>query len=400
MTSDGVLLLVGTYCGLNKGDRLMQQVMIDGVLEVHPDTRVVLASPFQDVDREFYPRATVVKASRRNLPLALLKCLLLLLPYRIRIWLARRNDEWTRYLQADLVVDLSGDMLTEDYGVLIAISHAIPLFYARMLRRKYMVIAQSVGSFRWTSGLYRWLLRGAKAITVRDPISRRYLMQMQLANVQETSDLGFLLRPTNSASQIVATETAELRIGIAPSGLLLQKFSLSRNGTKSAIDEMAEMFNRLGEQFDVHFVLIPHVQSPRGNIDDAAVCQQLAQRLSAPSTQLNPELTPAEVKSYVGGLDLLIAYRMHAALAGLDGGIPTIAISYSHKTAGLYERLGLSHWVVKNDEGFLFALEGKVRELVDRRHEVVEQLRQVLPEVRDDAKKNVDLVIAELSRGA
>lgn len=399
MTCDGALLLVGTYCGLNKGDRLMQQVMIDGVLEALPETRVIIASPFKEIDCEFYPRAAVVKASRRNLPLALLKCLLLLLPYRIRIWLARRNHEWATYLQADVVVDLSGDMLTEDYGVLIAISHAIPLFYARMLSRKYMVIAQSVGPFRWTRKLYLWLLRGAKAITVRDPISRRYLEQLQLANVQETGDLGFLLRPAASTQNVVQ-ETSQIRIGIAPSGLLMQKFSSSQNGAKSSIDAMAEVFNRLATQFEVHYVLIPHVQSPRGQIDDAAVCQQLAQLLDAPVTQVAPDLTPAEVKTQVGGLDLLIAYRMHAALAGLDSGIPTIAISYSHKTDGLYERLGLSHWVVQNNENLLSSLEHKVCELIDSRQEVVAHLQRVLPGVRDDAKKNLDLVIAELSHGS
>jgi colanic acid/amylovoran biosynthesis protein len=400
MTGDKTLLLVGTYCGLNKGDRLMQQVMIEGVLQRIPNCHVTLASPFNEIDRDFYPKASVVRASRRNLPLALSKCLLMLLPFRLRCWIARRDRELSEYMNADLVVDLSGDMLTEDYGLPVAISHAIPLCFARLLKRKYMVIAQSIGPFRLTRPIYRWLLQGSSVVTARDPISHRNLLsEMQLNNLQETSDLGFLLRPSESPYASPLSDSSQFQIGIAPSGLLMQKFGTGRGAAQQSLAAMADMLNRLAERFNARLVLIPHVQSPRGAIDDVQVCNELRQFLDGPVEQLDSDLTPAEVKSQVGHLDMLIAYRMHAALAGLDSAVPTIGISYSHKTDGLFERLGLENWVVKNDESLIASLEKKVADLFEQRDKVRSRLQRILPEIRDDAKSNLELVAKELSRG-
>src|SRR5688500_15435967 len=123
------IVLTGTYSSLNKGDAAMQWTMAMLVGERLPRTEAVIACPFPARDRAFYGPYRVVRSVRRWLPLALAHVALL--------WSARAvglkpksypfDAEIDAMARADAVVDLSGDMLTEDYGLLVAASHLMPL---------------------------------------------------------------------------------------------------------------------------------------------------------------------------------------------------------------------------------------------------------------------------------
>ena len=101
-----------------------------------PDVEVSIASPFPELDSRYY-KVQVIRSRRRNLPLATLHWLLLEI-FRIFGYQLRKyplNKEIDAMTQADLVVDLSGDMLTEDYGPLVDYSHFLPLLQAQALKR-------------------------------------------------------------------------------------------------------------------------------------------------------------------------------------------------------------------------------------------------------------------------
>jgi polysaccharide pyruvyl transferase WcaK-like protein len=54
---------------------------------------------------------------------------------------------------------------------------------------------------------------------------------------------------------------------------------------------------------------------------------------------------PSEVKSYISGLDFLIAGRMHACIAAFSSGTPVVPVAYSRKFTGLFGMLGYQ-WLV------------------------------------------------------
>src|SRR5688572_21747549 len=129
------VVLTGTYSSANKGDAAMQSVFAG--LAAGAGLEPVIGCPFPERDRAFYAPFRVVRSTRRWLPVALLHVALLFAARAFGLRLRRYafDAEIDAMARADAVVDLSGDMLTEDYGLLVAISHLMPLAQAVALGR-------------------------------------------------------------------------------------------------------------------------------------------------------------------------------------------------------------------------------------------------------------------------
>jgi polysaccharide pyruvyl transferase WcaK-like protein len=54
---------------------------------------------------------------------------------------------------------------------------------------------------------------------------------------------------------------------------------------------------------------------------------------------------PSEAKSYISGLDFLVAGRMHACIAAFSAGVPVVPVAYSRKFSGLFGMLDY-RWMV------------------------------------------------------
>ena len=105
----------------------------------------------------------------------------------------------------------------------------------------------------------------------------------------------------------------------------------------SLVDIYAATLNSLGREV----VLVPHVYGPRPDQDDRTTLRELASKLTCQHTLIEEELSPNQLKGIISEFDLFVGARMHSCIAALSQGVPTIAISYSHKS-GIMESLGLS----------------------------------------------------------
>jgi polysaccharide pyruvyl transferase WcaK-like protein len=69
--------------------------------------------------------------------------------------------------------------------------------------------------------------------------------------------------------------------------------------------------------------------------------------------------SPSDAKSYISGLDFLIAGRMHACIAAYSAKVPFVATAYSRKFSGLFGMLEypaiLSNKGMSIDEALKFA---------------------------------------------
>ena len=83
--------------------------------------------------------------------------------------------------------------------------------------------------------------------------------------------------------------------------------------------------------------LICHVNSDAlPQDDDRRVAQKLAEEFPG-VVQVAAFASPSAAKSYISGLDFLIAARMHACIAAFSSGVPVIPVAYSRKFTGLFE---------------------------------------------------------------
>jgi colanic acid/amylovoran biosynthesis protein len=345
----------------------------------------------------------VVTSRRRNLPLATLHWAILeslhalgLPPKRYPI-----NAEIDAMARADLVVDLSGDMLTEDYGALVGYSHFLPLLQAQALGRPVLVCAQSVGPFRRLAPMARRIFRRARLIAVRESLSPPLLAALDDAGIQpvQTADLAFMLQPAPE-ERIAAILTQEgvpeapgLRLGVSVSALLANKTNRHVGGAGSdKLSAFARALDHLVESLGIDVLLVPHVFGPRPSGDDRAVGEQLARLMRHPINRLEREYRPEEIKGVIARCDAFVGCRMHANIAALDSGVPVLAIGYSHKTRGILHDLGLDDWVLSSQAIEADALIDRIESLFAAASGYRSQLSARLPEMRRRSRETIDSV--------
>ncbi len=381
----------------------MQQVFASELRKRLPDADIVLASPFPQLDGDYYAPMRVVKSRRRNLPLATLHWAILESLHALGVPLKRYaiNAEIDAMARADLVVDLSGDMLTEDYGALVGYSHFLPLLQAQALGRPLFVCAQSVGPFRRLAPMARRIFRRARLIAVRESLSPPLLAALDDDGIHpvQTADLAFMLQPAPE-ERIAAILTQEgvpeapgLRLGVSVSALLANKTNRHVGGAGSdKLSAFARALDHLVESLGIDVLLVPHVFGPRPSGDDRAVGEQLARLMRHPINRLEREYRPEEIKGVIARCDAFVGCRMHANIAALDSGVPVLAIGYSHKTRGILHDLGLDDWVLSSQDIEADTLIDRIESLFAAASGYRSQLSARLPEMRRRSRETIDSV--------
>lgn len=246
----------------------------------------------------------------------------------------------------DCVLDIgAGDSFADIYG---------PKRFAFLWLTKWLVerrgvplllSPQTIGPF--TKPAYRHLakvvMRGAAAVVARDEQSLAAARAIAPgARTLLSADVAFELPYDNRAAE---RGQGRLRVGINASGLLFHEAETGRNRFGLQMDYA--VFTRAliakleARAVEVH--LITHATSDRDPADDD---RALANRLAAefPDVVRVPDFSgPSEAKSYISGLDFLVAGRMHACIGAFSSGTPVVPVAYSRKFDGLFGMLGYGH---------------------------------------------------------
>lgn len=398
--SNMAVLLTGTYSSHNKGDLAMQ--LTAARLLSEQGVEVVSSVPFPDLDRPAYAAAGVeiVSSNRRKLIRASWQLA------RLGLWrLLGRRPRWlvndanlAGFRDADVVIDLSGDMLTEDYGPHVAYSHFVPLLKALLLDRPLIILAQSIGPFRWTKGLAKAILRRAALITVRDPLSRSYLVELGLEPPTVTADLAFALkaasRINNGPAPLISPAGAPV-LGVSISALTASHHRRRAEG-HDFYAEVAAALDGFASRHSAEIVFVPHVTGPSEAKDDRVAAERVRELMDHESHAVRADLSPADVKALIAGTSWFLGCRMHANIAALSSRVPTVAIAYSHKTPGIMERLGLDEYVLDVSQVTRSTLNNSLDRLVASSDSVRAHLEKVLPDVELAAKRNVELTMDHL----
>ncbi len=134
------------------------------------------------------------------------------------------------------------------------------------------------------------------------------------------------------------------RVGLNVSGLLWAGGYTGDNQFNLTVDyreycrRVVDLLVTAGHE--VH--LVPHVLARPGESDEEDdVRAALELQAEHPECLLAPAFTsPVDAKSWIHHLDVLIGSRMHATIAALTAGVPTIPAAYSRKFAGFFGNLG------------------------------------------------------------
>jgi colanic acid/amylovoran biosynthesis protein len=309
---------------------------------------------------------------------------------------------------ASFVLALGGDVFGSEYGDSIY-CHLRPLEIAMAAGVPVIFAAQSIGPFRNNDHAQAWLkvARRAELITVREALSYQYVTQtlkVPADKVIQTADPAFLLEapPTQYVKGILTN------YGIAQTQPIVA-FAISQGIHRyNNLDETRhlhtchQMIKMLVEDLEAQVLLIPHVQRAELVEDDRRIATELLRKMHYhPKVRLaGADHTASEFKGLIGACNFVIAERMHAAIAGLSSGVPTVVVGYSAKGEGIIS--GLLGRELLN-VGFLVPADQlleaevvctRVKQAWLRRDEAATILQRALPTIKQMAAANFETIVA------
>ncbi|MDZ8184276.1 MAG: polysaccharide pyruvyl transferase family protein [Nostoc sp. ChiSLP02] len=312
--------------------------------------------------------------------------------------------------EASIVIASGGDVFSSDYGRLNR--HLLPLNIALDAGVPVVFLAQSIGPFKTQNEIESWLkvARRSQLVTVREQLSYKYVTKdlgLDPSLVKHTADPAFLLRPPSPeiVGKILRNygiDPDRPKIAIAPSQAICR---YAAQDYDDHINVWCQVVKLMINEFKAQVLIIPHVQEINANNDDRIFATQLLQALdyNLDVRLAGADLTASEFKGLIGACDMVVAERMHPAIAGLSSGVCTMPVGYSVKAEGIMTDLFGSETLHNN--GLLISIQQFLNpELAceaivnswNKRHEVANQLNEVLPRVKQQAAANFDMILKVL----
>ena len=277
-------------------------------------------------------------------------------------FLRRKIHDSNAYLNrlwcADFVGDIrGGDSFSDIYGLRRSLSGSLPLLTAILMGKHFVLLPQTFGPFekRFPRAIARFIMRRADRIYSRDEQSLELVRELLgdrdgRVPVGLSPDVAFsleLLEPKRLAIEPpLDAEGCKTLVALNVSGLLFGGGYSGDNmfGLKCDYPKMVRaLLSRLLQIEGVHILLVPHTFGS-APLQDQGVCRQLwqesPQEVKDRTHLVAEEYDQNEIKAVIGRCDFLIGSRMHATIAGLSLGIPSVGLAYSRKFPGRFRFRG------------------------------------------------------------
>jgi colanic acid/amylovoran biosynthesis protein len=237
----------------------------------------------------------------------------------------------------DLVIISGGDLISSDYGTQSLKHFLDPVRWAKHHRVPCVLIGQSIGKFKCAEDLALWRTasRDADLITLREPLSLNYIrdeLDDQSSRIVETADCAFLLDANADIACCNPPKTDRFTVAVSMSNSISTYTSSSPS---AHLEAWVAVIRMMLEEWDVNVAIIPHVQETYSDDRIPATCVYRQLNFDSRVRVYAEDLTASEYKGIISNCDMVIAERMHAAIAGFSLGICTVPIGYSIKARGI-----------------------------------------------------------------
>ena len=400
------IVITGITSFRNHGVEALVVTTLNELRERLPDSRFLVLDrmPEYDASRLDLPDvAFKFDSSIRPLKANLLRRSMLRLSNQVKALGRDYQDVLAEIRSASLVLASGGDVFCSEYGHTSLLTHLEPLRIARDAGIPFLLHAQSVGPFRneTDAAAFSEIVRGASHITVRERMSFDYLTR-QLGfdggRVTLTADPAFLLGRTEASwREHFGMENGKPVVALATSQAICNWMNSSY---EKHFDSWCAVIAHLRKTLDANIILIPHVQEVSTRNDDRILATDLIRHFNyEPRIQVaGGDFSASDFKGIISQCDLVVAERMHAAIAGLSSGVCTVVVGYSVKAEGILRDL-LESETVENDVLISindFLVPGKAIATIDNawrhRQKIAQQLQKTLPDMRSRSAENFNII--------
>ncbi len=262
-------------------------------------------------------------------------------PKQFAFWKELKNN----FKAADIVFDFTlGDSFSDIYGAERYIKTNLLKMVAEKNNPRFVLGPQTYGPYakRWAKNWAAIIICRAYKVYSRDMQSAEIIKGLCGRNLNVVTDVAFGLPYTKKE----LGETDKVRVAFNPSGLLWRGGYTGNNQFGLSIDYQEyckKVIENLSNNPKYDVYLITHVGvKDEATENDYEICKKLHEMY--PKTHVVEGIdSPIAAKNHISAMDVLIAARMHATVAGVSSGVATVPVAYSRKFMGLYDNIGYNY---------------------------------------------------------
>ena len=365
--------------------------------EMWPECHIAYASHRCEEDRKALRdcEIEIIPTTSRYTPRRMIRSGLRRLGLPVRVYL--NPVSLSRLKRYDCVLSIGGDLYTMPRPE--PVRHYLnPLvdFGERVFQagKTFVIWGASIGPFDsnpWAIPLFVRHFKKVSLITTREQQTYEYLASLGIQdNVWPAADPAYLMPADSGDLGSRFARSARPLVGVNLSPLSARRVFPER--TLEDLQESASaVLKILVEKLGVDVLLIPHVICHHDMRDDdyrylTGIRDRLSNRNS--SVQILPAgLGGRRTKLAMGACDVIVAARMHCAIAAISSRVPTLLVGYSAKAHGMAQYVyGHSDWVVSLSDLTPQLLLSKVHNLLVARESIVSQLNEAVPRLEKSAR--------------
>ncbi|MCH8566876.1 MAG: polysaccharide pyruvyl transferase family protein [Balneolales bacterium] len=295
-------------------------------------------------------------------------------------------------------IDVSGFAYGDKRGYQQPLETLKVIDFCRKNGAKYFFMPQAWGGFddpKVAANCIK-MLNASDAFFARDEVSRSYLAKL-LGKAEDEitllTDIAFHFPvPELDGKKLLedngfANPEEKQLLGISPNMRIFETWP-EKGGDNPYVKLFIKVIASLRDKY--HVVLIPNEIRPMGSgvKDDSFLCGLIYNELPSQKgiTLIKEYRTAEEIKAIIRETDLLIASRFHSLIFGLSLGIPSLAISWSHKYRELFLLFGMQRFVVEDHDMSADGVLSLFSELESNKDDLSAMIKAKLPEIKQKSE--------------
>jgi len=359
-------LLSGYYGSNNHGDDVILKSITDDLRRIDPNIQISVISKKPKETKNLY---NVNSYQRFNFP---------------AIMRALKNT--------NLLIMGGGSLIQDLTSTKSLIYYVFIINMAARAKAKVMLYANGIGPLKMDKNKRRAVnaLEKVEKITLRDRQSSAVLKELELqnSNILVTADAAFGFR------NIRQDEASAILDKINLSGK--KYFCISIRGWKNLkedfVTEMAVFCDYMSEKHGLSALFIPMQPS-----NDAEISTQVMETAKKQSYYLQENFSIEEILSVVSGAEFLVGMRLHSIIYGANAATPVIGLVYDPKVESMLVELQQKYYLdldhISSGRLIDFA-----EEILGRRAEIAEDLRQITMPFAESARHNAEIAYDIINR--
>lgn len=397
------IVLCGACLSGNIGGPALYISFVEEFQKYFPEARVSVLSKYPATDTPVCERLGWTAYDLRTLKQLLVGVPLALAAGLLRLFRLPGNalfrGAFSPYAKGDLLVDLSGISFSDHRPGMGLVINALWFVPALASGIPIVKLSQAMGPFSKPSTriVSRFFLSRMRRLVARGELSKKYCEGLLPdREIPCLPDMAFALRPAEEAR--LAELKREHGIPDLPYAALGPSHVVETFATESHTCDyvtcMAEAARWLLENTSLRLVLLPH-EVKNSSEDDSSVCRAIFEALPEPLRQrvhLMPLIEdPRLAKALCAGAEVAIGSRFHFLVATLSSCVPSLAVSWSHKYNEMMRMTGQEDMILSYNAAGVDAVRDMTERLWNEREERARTLRDLVPGVIEDARKNACL---------